>query len=67
MCQKIIEFSEIKRKFFYRLLKEEIQNLMENKDFENRKKVIKNVVYWNEVIYNRKELQNCQKKFCRIN
>lgn len=29
---------------------------MENKDFENRKKVIKNVVYWNEVIYNRKEL-----------
>lgn len=67
MCQKIIEPSETKRKPFYRLSKEEIQNLTENKDSENRKKVTKNAAYWNEVIYNRKELQNCQKKFRRIN
>lgn len=49
-----VEFSEVKRKCFFRLLEEEIYNLFEGKDFENMRKVIKNVVviflvYWNKV------------------
>ena len=49
-----MEASEYKRKRFFRLSEEEIQNLIEGKDSENTRKATRNAVitflaYWNEV------------------
>ena len=68
-----MEPSEAKRKRFSRLSEEDIQNIIEGKNSENRRKATKNAVvtflaYWNKVkpederVKNTESLEKIQKK-----